>query len=95
MECEKVDETLLEECTEYFFIESEKNVRISCALTVKNPDSTSIFIICHGMLCHKNTRLIRWLALYLPYNTLRFDFEGVCGESSGEFSYASYQRFFY
>ena len=71
---------------------TNKEVTLSSILT-KNPSNSDTILLCHGMWGSKNSRLnlILLEALKDTWSVLRFDFEGN-GESSGEYSYADYER---
>ena len=71
---------------------TNKEVNLSCIL-VKNPSNLNTILLCHGMFGNKNSKmnLILLEGLKKKWSVLRFDFEGS-GESSGEWSYADYER---
>jgi len=71
---------------------SNKEVSISSILT-KNPLNSDTILLCHGMFSDKNSEINLLLleGLKVSWSVLRFDFEGN-GESSGEWSYADYER---
>ena len=71
---------------------TNKEVSLSSILT-KNNKSTDTILLCHGMFGNKNSELNLHLlnGLKTKWSVLRFDFEGN-GDSSGEWSYADYER---
>ena len=71
---------------------TKKEVSLSSVLT-KNLSTSNTIILCHGMFGNKNSKmnLILLEGLKKTWSILRFDFEGS-GESSGEWSYADYER---
>ena len=71
---------------------TNKEVSLSSILT-KNSNNTDTILLCHGMFGNKNSDLNKFLLSGLKeyFSVLRFDFEGN-GDSSGEWSYADYER---
>ena len=71
---------------------TNKEVNLSCILT-KNASTSDTILLCHGMFGSKNSEINLHLleGLKNKWSVLRFDFEGN-GESSGEWSYADYER---
>ena len=71
---------------------TNKEVSLSAILT-KNSLTSDTILLCHGMFGSKNSELNLHLLSGLKnfWSVLRFDFEGN-GESSGEWSYADYER---
>ena len=71
---------------------TNKEVSLSSILT-KNSNNTDTILLCHGMFGNKNSDLNKFLLYGLKeyFSVLRFDFEGN-GDSSGEWSYADYER---
>ena len=71
---------------------TNKEVVLSSILT-KNPQNLDTILLCHGMWDTKDSKLNLFLldGLKDKWSVLRFDFEGN-GESSGEWSYADYER---
>ena len=71
---------------------TNKEVSLSAILS-KNSSTSDTILLCHGMFGSKNSSLNLHLLSGLKnfYSVLRFDFEGN-GESSGEWSYADYER---
>ena len=71
---------------------TNKEVNLSCILA-KNTSTTNTILLCHGMFGNKNSSINLLLLEDLKnyWSILRFDFEGA-GESSGEWSYADYER---
>jgi len=71
---------------------TNKEVKLSSILT-KNSKTTDTILLCHGMFGNKNSEINMSLlpGLQQFWSVLRFDFEGN-GESSGEWSYADYER---
>ena len=71
---------------------TKKEVSLSSVLT-KNLSTSNTIILCHGMFGNKNSKMNLLLleGLKKTWSILRFDFEGS-GESSGEWSYADYER---
>lgn len=71
---------------------TNKEVSISSILT-KNPSNSDTILLCHGMFSDKNSEINLLLleGLKDSWSVLRFDFEGN-GDSSGEWSYADYER---
>ena len=71
---------------------TNKEVSLSSILT-KNPNTSDTILLCHGMFGNKNSELNIHLlnGLKNKWSVLRFDFEGN-GDSSGEWSYADYER---
>ena len=71
---------------------TNKEVSLSAILT-KNSSTSDTILLCHGMFGSKNSSLNLHLLSGLKnfWSVLRFDFEGN-GDSSGEWSYADYER---
>ena len=71
---------------------TNKEVSLSSILT-KNSNNTDTILLCHGMFGNKDSDLNKFLLSGLKeyFSVLRFDFEGN-GDSSGEWSYADYER---
>ena len=71
---------------------TNKEVKLSSILT-KNSKTSDTILLCHGMFGNKNSGLNIHLlnGLKNQWSVLRFDFEGN-GDSSGEWSYADYER---
>ena len=71
---------------------TNKEVSLSAILT-KNSSTFDTILLCHGMFGSKNSSLNLHLLSGLKnfWSVLRFDFEGN-GDSSGEWSYADYER---
>ena len=71
---------------------TNKEVSLSSILT-KNSTNSDTILLCHGMFGNKNSELNIHLLSGLKniWSVLRFDFEGN-GDSSGEWSYADYER---
>ena len=71
---------------------TNKEVSLSSILT-KNSNNTDTILLCHGMFGNKDSDLNKFLLYGLKeyFSVLRFDFEGN-GDSSGEWSYADYER---
>ena len=71
---------------------TNKEVSLSAILT-KNSSTLDTILLCHGMFGSKNSSLNLHLLSGLKnfWSVLRFDFEGN-GDSSGEWSYADYER---
>ena len=71
---------------------TNKEVSLSAVLT-KNSSTSDTILLCHGMFGSKNSSLNLHLLSGLKnfWSVLRFDFEGN-GDSSGEWSYADYER---
>ena len=71
---------------------TNKEVSLSAILT-KNSSTSDTILLCHGMFGSKNSLLNLHLLSGLKnfWSVLRFDFEGN-GDSSGEWSYADYER---
>lgn len=71
---------------------TNKETSISSILT-KHPSNSDTILLCHGMFSDKNSEINLLLleGLKDSWSVLRFDFEGN-GESSGEWSYADYER---
>ena len=71
---------------------TNKEVSLSSILT-KNSNNTDTILLCHGMFGNKNSDLNKFLLSGLKeyFSVLRFDFAGN-GDSSGEWSYADYER---
>ena len=71
---------------------TNKEVSLSSILSKNNNNSDTI-LLCHGMFGNKNSDLNKFLLSGLKeyFSVLRFDFEGN-GDSSGEWSYADYER---
>ena len=76
----------------YIDKKTNKEVTLSSILT-KNSKSSDTILLCHGMFGNKNTELNIHLlnGLKSKWSVIRFDFEGN-GESSGDWSYADYER---
>ena len=71
---------------------TNKEVSLSSILS-KNSNNLNTILLCHGMFGNKNSEINMHLlpGLQQFWSVLRFDFEGN-GESSGEWSYANYER---
>ena len=71
---------------------TNKEVSLSTILS-KNSNNSNTILLCHGMFGNKNSEINMSLlpGLQQFWSVLRFDFEGN-GESSGEWSYADYER---
>ena len=71
---------------------TNQEVKLSCILT-KNSSNSNTILLCHGMFGDKNSEINQPLinGLKDKWSILSFDFEGN-GESSGEWSYADYER---
>ena len=71
---------------------TNKEVSLSAILT-KSSSTSDTILLCHGMFGSKNSSLNLHLLSGLKnfWSVLRFDFEGN-GDSSGEWSYADYER---
>ena len=71
---------------------TNKEVSLSAILT-KNSSTSDTILLCHEMFGSKNSSLNLHLLSGLKnfWSVLRFDFEGN-GDSSGEWSYADYER---
>ncbi|CAM9342690.1 unnamed protein product, partial [Phaeothamnion confervicola] len=62
---------------------------LSAIITIKQPDSQKILVLCHGLLASKQS--LAYISSLLEFNTCRFDFGGN-GESGGEWTYGGYER---
>lgn len=71
---------------------TNKEVTLSSIFS-KNISNSDTLLLCHGMFGNKNSELNMHLLKGLKpiWSVIRFDFEGN-GESSGEWSYADYNR---
>lgn len=73
------------------FIETSSGVKLSYTLSINNPASNLLCIICHGTLVDKDLLFLPHLSDSLTTNCLRFDHQGN-GESQGEFTIGGFQR---
>ena len=73
------------------YLTLSSGLNLSYLITTKNPDSSKIVIIIHGLFCTKNSRLYVLISDFLEFNSIRFDFEG-CGDSEGETYISNYLK---
>ncbi|GAB5033890.1 esterase [Nannochloropsis oceanica] len=72
-------------------VNSKTGNKVAGILSVKDPASSSLCVICHGLCSSKETGIIRTLGEDLDFNTHRFDFAGN-GDSEGDFRYTGYDQ---
>jgi len=74
-----------------FTVVSSRGYNLSCVLHRNNPECNKIVVVCHGLFCNKENRLVRVLCERIPINCVRFDFHGN-GDSGGfdEWSFGGY-----
>ncbi|CAM9472319.1 unnamed protein product [Choristocarpus tenellus] len=69
----------------------QEGYNLAGLLTVKRPDSNSVWVLCHGLCSSKDGTVPRFVSERIHSNTYRFDFGG-CGDSGGDWGYAGYKR---
>jgi pimeloyl-ACP methyl ester carboxylesterase len=77
-----------------FFLNDRKQ-RL-CGILTTHPSSPLVVVICHGLMCHKNSDILLQLAesISKSFNVFRFDFASSgasASESEGQFSFAAYE----